>query len=576
MTTRQNNVRLAGLIAALLLAIVTYFYALDSQYIPKNGDENVYLHITRLTAASGDYLPLQSQLDGMRNTKPPLLFWQGIASSDGGKNWDLTALRLPSVLYTLLTAGLLFFTAWRLTGQVATGIIAALTFLAFFSTYRFGRPFLTNAAEVFWLCLPLFILLNWRASFHSRYLMPLLFGFSIGMAFLYKSFALGLPMTLVLAAWYLRERDFYLAVFFRRDALKIVLSISIAVAMFALWFALDPNPRAVWQEFVIGENAGKFDPHGGSYLAKLLWSSSSLWSYSAAFLSNAGLLTFVVIGVCVTAWQNRRRLSREEQLLWLWVAAFFISFALPSQRSGRYLLAAMPALALLAALNWQAISRKFFVATLLLLGLFLLGLALLAARLQSEIGDVHLYTTGFWLLLLASFVLVLIALFVSRLTRDAVPVAGVLMLLSFAAFLRPFDTQLSIYNAATKIALQGKSVAMPCNFRAGEEHVRFLLPYTELTGYQESLHLEVAQLAARYPFFAVQIPLNQDVKTSLCADCKIIGQRLDIRGRQSSVELKEMFLQGKLFEHLFVREVLLQSSTMVSNLPALTLAEQCR
>ncbi|MDH2919341.1 MAG: phospholipid carrier-dependent glycosyltransferase [Sideroxydans sp.] len=576
MTTRQNKVRLAGLIAALLLAITTYFYALDSQYIPKNGDENVYLHITRLTAASGDYLPLQSQLDNMRNTKPPLLFWQGIASSNGGKNWDLTALRLPSVFYTLLTAALLLLTAWRLTRQVSTGFIAALTFLAFFSTYRFGRPFLTNAAEVFWLSLPVFALLNWRTSFQSRYLLPLFFGLSIGMAFLYKSFALGLPMTLLLAAWYWRERDFYLAVFVRRDALKIVISISMAVAIFALWFALDPNPRAVWQEFVIGENAGKFDPHGGSYVAKLWWGGSSIWSYSAAFLSNAGLLTFVVIGVCVTAWQKRHSLTRDEQLLWLWIAAFFISFALPSQRSGRYLLAAMPALALLAALNWQAISRKFFVATLCLAGLFLLALAMLAARLQSAIGDAHLYAAGFWMLLCSSFIWVLVALFVPRLTRDATPIAGLLVLLSFAALLRPFDTQLAIYNAATQAALQGKTVAVPCDFRASDERYQFLLPHTQLTAYHENLHFDAAQLAQRYAWFAVQIPLQQDVQTSLCADCKIIGQRLDIRGRQSSAELKEMLLHGKFFEYLFVREVLLQSTATLANLPALTLAEQCR
>ncbi|MGZ8256338.1 MAG: ArnT family glycosyltransferase [Gallionella sp.] len=573
---QTNKGALFALFAALLLAIATYFYALDSQYIPKNGDENVYLHITRLTAASGDYLPLQSQLDNMRNTKPPLLFWQGIASSDDGKNWDLTALRAPSVLYTLLTAGLLFFTAWRLTGQLATGGIAALSFLAFFSTYRFGRPFLTNAAEVFWLCLPLLVLLNWRAHFQSRYLMPLLFGISIGIAFLYKSFALGLPMTLVLAAWYLRERDFYLTIFLRRDALKIVISISIAVAIFALWFALDPNPRAVWQEFVVSENAGKFDPHGGSYLAKLLWSSSSLWSYSAAFLSNAGLLTFVVIGVCVTAWQKRRRLTRDEQLLWLWIGAFFISFALPSQRSGRYLLAAMPALALLAALNWQVINRKFFVVTLSLSGLCLLALALLAARLQSASGDTVLYAAGFWILLFASFALVVAALWLPRYTRDAVPLVGLLVLLSFAALLRPLDTHLAIYNAATQAALQGKTLAVPCDFRAADERYQFLLPHTQLTAYHENLHLTAPQLAQRYALFAVQIPLTQNLKMSLCEGCTLVAQRLDIRGRQSSAELKEMFLHGKFFEHLFVREVLLQSSVTLPNLPALTPAEQCR
>ena len=52
------NGRLGGLyllwnVLALALAVFTYFYGLDSQHIPKNGDEYPYEHITRLTAASG-------------------------------------------------------------------------------------------------------------------------------------------------------------------------------------------------------------------------------------------------------------------------------------------------------------------------------------------------------------------------------------------------------------------------------------------------------------------------------------------------------------------------------------------
>ena len=68
-------------VAALLLAVFVYFYGLNGLHIPRNGDENVYAHIARLTAQSGEWLPLQSELDHMRNTKPPLLFWQGIAST---------------------------------------------------------------------------------------------------------------------------------------------------------------------------------------------------------------------------------------------------------------------------------------------------------------------------------------------------------------------------------------------------------------------------------------------------------------------------------------------------------------
>ncbi|HVQ16009.1 MAG TPA: hypothetical protein VMS40_20555, partial [Vicinamibacterales bacterium] len=47
---------------AIILALFTYFYSLDSQHIPKNGDEYPYEHITRMTAASGHWLPLQSEL----------------------------------------------------------------------------------------------------------------------------------------------------------------------------------------------------------------------------------------------------------------------------------------------------------------------------------------------------------------------------------------------------------------------------------------------------------------------------------------------------------------------------------
>src|SRR5262245_10563422 len=119
---------------ATVLALFTYFYGLDSQHIPKNGDEYPYEHITRMTAASGQWLPLQSELPELRNTKPPLLFWQGITSTQWGSNWSLWSLRWPSVIYTLLTAGLVFVLGWNLSRQLETGFVAMLTFLAFFST----------------------------------------------------------------------------------------------------------------------------------------------------------------------------------------------------------------------------------------------------------------------------------------------------------------------------------------------------------------------------------------------------------------------------------------------------------
>jgi hypothetical protein len=575
------GLRMVWYALACLLAVFVYFYGLDSQHIPKNGDEYPYEHITRLTAGSGNLLPLRSQLDNMRNTKPPLLFWQGITSTDHGKNWTLWDLRYPSVIYTLLTAAMLFMLGWKLpnrtrSDKLETGLLAALTFLAFFTTYRYGRPFLTNPPEVFWIFLPFFVLLYWRQSFASRWSIPLLLGISIGIGFLYKSFALGLPVTLGLTGWYLHQRQYHMTDFLKQDALKIVTAIAVALAMFAMWFVLDPDPQAVWKEFVVGENVGKFDPHGPGYLSKMFWGGSSIWSYALAFLTNPGLLTFPVAAMFLVAYRRRRELTNEEKLLWIWIAAMFLSFALPSQRSGRYLLSAMPAVALLCALNWQQISRKAFIASLVLAGALISGIAYLAVQLQAEMPDEHLYPPMFWLLVAGAGILALLAVVVPTLTRPFVNVVALLVLLCLAAFLRPFDGALGNFSAEAVHYASGKEVGVPCNFRAMDEGYRFMLPGAEVSGYSEDQNLSASELALRYPLFVVQQALNDNITNGGCDACKIIGQRLDIRGRQSSAELKEMFLQGKVLRHLFVREILMESPAGDKVLPQQTPGQICR
>lgn len=575
----ESGLRMAWYVLACLLAVFTYFYGLDSQHIPKNSDEYPYEHITRLTAASGELLPLQSQMENMRNTKPPLLFWQGIASTGWGKHWTLWDLRYPSVIYTLLTAAMLFALGWKLSKspersiRAETGFVAALTFLAFFTTYRFGRPFLTNPPEVFWIFLPFFVLLYWRQAFASRFAVPLLLGIAIGIGFLYKSFALGLPVTLGLAGWYLHRRQYRVMEFLRQDALKVAIAIAVAVAVFALWFALDPDPQAIWKEFVVGENVGKFDPHGPSYLEKLLWGGSSLWSYAFAFLTNAGLLTFPVIALFIVIYRRRAWLSDDEKLLLIWIAALFLSFCLPSQRSGRYVLAAMPAVALLCALNWQQISRKAFIATLVLAGAFIAGVAYLAVRLQAESP---MYSPVIWLLPAVTGLLLLLAIFIPAFTRHAVNVVILLAMLCLAAFVRPFDGALGNFSAETQRHASGKDVWVPCNFRAKDEGHRFVLPGAEIHGYSVDQNLSANELAGRYPLFALRLPLSVADQKGGCAECRVIGQRLDIRGRFGDEEIKQMVLEGKVFQTLFIREVLLEAPAGEKVVPPQTLAQTCR
>lgn len=567
--------RLIWYVLAMLLAVFTYFYELGSPNIPKNGDEVVYAHITRLTAASGHLLPLQSELDHMRNTKPPLLFWQGIASTHWGSAWTWWQLRYPSVIYTLLTALLVFLLAKRLAQQqkiegnatpMETGFIAALTFLAFFSTYRFGRPFLVNPAEVFWFFLPFCTLLYRRAfAFESPLFVPLLLGVEIGIGLLYKSFALIAPVGFALAWWYLHMRDYRLVAFLLKDSWKVALTATVALAVFGLWFLFDPNPLAVWQEFVVGENADKFNAHGAGYFATLLWGGSSIWALLLGYPMNAGLLAFPVAAVFFVAWRRRTLLSSAEKMLWIWVFALFLVFSVPSQRSARYLLEAMPALAVLCALNWQRIARPFFVASLLLSGAMLALLAFLSVRLQSEVGE--LYSIGYWLLLSLTAALILFGMFCARHTRMVMNGAALLVMLSLAAFLSPFDDAVGNFSAEAQRYAKGREVWTPCNFRAVEEGYRFLLPGAQVHGYMAVPSPSVAELSSNYALFVVQLPLHQQ-----CAGCKVLGQRLEIRGRHSPEEIRRIF-SGEVFQQLFVQELLVESPNAA---PTQALKEGCR
>ncbi|NBX56219.1 MAG: glycosyl transferase, partial [Betaproteobacteria bacterium] len=64
---------------------------------------------------------------------------------------------------------------------------------------------------------------------------------------------------------------------------------------------LDPQPEAVWREFVVGENMGKMNDAQG-YWTQLL-SFKGAGAYALAHVENAGLLAPGVLGVYALAWR---------------------------------------------------------------------------------------------------------------------------------------------------------------------------------------------------------------------------------------------------------------------------------
>ncbi|MFN0305394.1 MAG: ArnT family glycosyltransferase [Burkholderiales bacterium] len=553
MTTLRSRAGFAYIVL-LVLAVSTYFYGLDSAHIPKNGDEYVYQHITRLTAQSGHWLPLVSELDQMRNTKPPLLFWQGIRSSDHGGAWTLWNLRWPSVVYSLLTALTAFLLARRLSGRWQTGAIAALAFLGFFATYRYGRPFLTNPPEVFWLFLSFFVIAHFgRRATASRVLVPVLLGISIGIGLLYKSYALLMPVGLGLAWSYFHLREYRLGAFIRDDVLKLVLLGALSLAVFALWFALDPDPVAIWREFVVGENVGKLDSKDGNYFAKLFWGSSSAGSLALGYPQNAGLLALPLFGLAVTAWRRRHHMSEGEALLWIWIVTFFVVFCLPSQRSSRYLLAAMPALAVLLALNWERIGQWWFTVTVSLAAIILVLIAVLGLALQKVLGQ-DLYGVVFWLIVVTGLAVAVIALVRPAALRAGCLGLAFITLIAFTALTRPLDGPLGQYDDIALRVVGTRVVGVPYDFNAKYERYRFLLPEADIRGYRTDANLTDTELRRKFPLYTIQLPLD----ALPCQGCRVLAQRIDLRTRDVKFDRDALSPRG-FIAAMVVREFLIES-----------------
>ena len=553
-------------ILILLLGVFTYLYGLDSRFAPKNGDEYPYMHIVRMTTDAGAWLPLQSEMDGIKNTKPPLIFWQGIASTAWGSDWTLGALRWPSVLYTGLTAFFLFLAVARFSGRRQTGLLAAVVWLSFFATYRYGRPFLTDPPEVFWLSLPFLALLYWgRAAFHSKLLFPVLAGASLGMALLAKSFAYIVPASFALGLFYWRWRQWSIPKVLLQDLYKVILVVVLALGVFALWFALDPYPEAVWKEFVLGENAGKFEARSSHYLMDLVRGGDSIWMLALTTLANAGLFIFVLISALLQCWRQRRFISLEESLLLLFALAFFIVFSLPSQRSGRYLLPVMPAFAALIALHWDRLPLWGFRIALALQLIVLAALAWVGGNLQLSdfLGQPGIWNYSYWhwLLMGASLILVLTGLF-NRSRCKTFALAGCfLCYCALTSSLSPLEGALGRYDQATIDSLATQDVWVPCDYRAKDEEYRLLLPEAKLHGYLAKDASDVSQLSSTYPLVAVQAPIG--VELVLCESCKIVGKRMEMRARHSDAEIRAI-LQGQIGEHLFVNEYLISTPAAIS------------
>lgn len=268
---------------------------LGGQYIPSNGDELVYAHIARLTAATGHWLPLASSLGHTRNTKPPLLFWQAMVAGGWGEHWNLVALRLPSVIYTLLDSGCAGLDAAPGGRQAApgrdccmllSGILLHLSLRTPLPDQR-TRNLLAQSADV--LAAVAAPAHTGQPSSKRR-----VGGFVPELADAYglwpglragaglQVVCIDCPGSSGAVVCPTAQRAHFKLAGAAAGEPEGESEFGSGVGIFALWFVLDPDPLAVWQEFVVAENAGKLSDSQGYWQVALFGGGGSMWRKSWA------------------------------------------------------------------------------------------------------------------------------------------------------------------------------------------------------------------------------------------------------------------------------------------------------
>jgi 4-amino-4-deoxy-L-arabinose transferase-like glycosyltransferase len=530
-----------------LFAVVVYLYSLGGFYVPHIGDEAPYIEITRLTAASGRLLPL-STAPGLENTKPPLLFWLGIFATDWGREWTLLRLRVPIVVSTFAIALVAFWLVGRLGRDRETAFLASLTFLGFYSTYQYGRPFLTNSPESLFVFLSFALVLGFRDR-GRRWAPWVASGLALGLGCLFKSFALVAPAGLALVWLAAIERRGDRRVLASTDLPRVAVTVSIALFLFLLWPLLDPDPSAIFRHFVIEQNLGKLQ--GAGYWSGLFSGPYALqWLWLGPFAS-AGLFALPLLFLVVASLRERNSLSRDEKALWVLVLSFLLVYSIPRQRQENYLLPTVPALSILLALRWRRFSTRWFRWFSLFGVVYAAALFSLVRAVQRDAlprGSYSAWQIALLVALVLSWVAMLLLPSIARGWFHPLALAS---LGALAIALAPFEGPQGRYPPDRLEILKGRRVFVPSTFVSHYERHRFLLPGARVEGYDPSDANETSRLLDSGRIVVVQRPVGDDPQGPF----RVIARRFDLSSRQTNEEMWRILVDHDL--DLLVREELI-------------------
>ena len=306
------------------------------------------------------------------------------------------------------------------------------------------------------------------------------------------------------------------------------------------------------------------------YWHNALFGTYPMWTQLLAYPFNAGLLFFTVLGL---GWvglkdafqrQTYARLTPALRILLLWLAVWLVVFTIPSQRSERYLIPAMPAVAILLAMAWEKIPKLWFwiTLTITLPALVMLG------RITWVMGEMQIASApqvAMTLIAVCAGLTGAIAGFVHKdWCRNASLVAVLALYASFSLMVQPISTEAAGYSADLKAQMQTRRVAVPNGFTGQFERFHFVLPGARITPYDaegrntgalqpdmppvERLNYLLDQFDA-----VVWLQDNLEQTTPSCLPhCTLLGTRWHIKSRHKPGEVTMANLwypQQWLFRH---------------------------
>jgi hypothetical protein len=227
----------------------------------------------------------------------------------------------------------------------------------------------------------------------------------------------------------------------------------------------------------------------------------------------------------------------------LGLAVWMLVFMLPSQRSARYLIPAMPALACLIALGWQRIGRMWFLLCLPLCALLLLVLGRIA-WVAHELG---IGSTGEWLTAMAAalvgLLLVVAGLWRAHWSRACSVAACLAVYACLGLSTAPLNGPAGRYAEVQPLPPKAR-IAVPNNFNGQFERFEFLLPGRRFVPYDSEARAstapdtaELSRLLAQHDAVVWLQASPAQTQPPCAPGCILLATRWELKGRHRSGEI---------------------------------------